>query len=93
MRAGRKILSRWLTALSRSYAGRDYAETGKQTKYSGPNKPFRHWLVSQKRYQGGGQEIDRPDCDLSPTYRGQPYFFSTHVVALKKWPRPTSGVE
>ncbi len=31
--------------LSLSDAGGDYAETGKQTKYSDPNKPFQHWLV------------------------------------------------
>ena len=58
--AGRKILSRWMTALSRSDAGRDDAETGKQTKYSGPNKPFQHWLVRQKRHHGAGQEVDWP---------------------------------
>jgi hypothetical protein len=40
-----KILSRRMMDLSLSNAGRDYAETGKQTKYSDPNKPFQHWLV------------------------------------------------
>jgi len=35
--------------LSLSDAGGDHAETGKQTKYSDPNKPLQQWLVRQKR--------------------------------------------
>jgi hypothetical protein len=83
---GRKILSRQVTALPRSDAGGDHAETGQQTKDRGPNKPHQHWLVRQKRYQCAGQEIDRPDSNLNPMNRGQPYFFRTHNCGPEKAP-------
>ena len=70
--------------LNRSDVRHNHAEAGKQTKNCGPNEPFQHWLVSQERYQGGGQEIDHPDRNLNPMDRGQPYFFGIHVVASEK---------
>jgi len=86
MKAGRKILSRRMMDLSFSDAGCDYAETGKQTKCNGPNKPFQNWSVRQKRRHGAGQEVDCPDCKLNRLNRGQSYFFSPHIVAFKEKP-------
>jgi hypothetical protein len=78
--------------LSFSNAGRDYAETGQQTKCNGPNKPFQNWSVRQKRHHGAGQEIDRSDCNRNRLNSAQPYFFRTHIVALKENPERHRGV-
>ena len=75
-----------MTTLSRSDVGDDHAEARQQTKHSGPNKPLQHWLVGQKWYQGAGQEIDRPDCNLGRMNRGQSYFFRIHIGPLEKSP-------
>ena len=71
----------WMSVLSRSDAGGDYAETGKQAKYNGPNKPYQHWLVRQKRHHGTGQKVKRPDCNLNRLNHAQPDFFRSHVMA------------